>query len=341
MYNFDDFDDFRILVIGVGSGGNRAVDAMFSDVEKVDFMAVNTDNLALEKNYAKTKIQIGEKTLKGFGTNGNMETGRKAAEESLESIEKATEDYQVVLIVAGMGGGTGGGAASVIASAIKKKGILTIGVVTKPFLFEGTKRMQNAEDGIKKLKENVDTLIVIPNQRLINPEDKDIDINSLQPFRLADKILKQCIIGSTYLISHPGFIGVDFADVRTLMSREGGLASVGIGYYCGCWDEEKNRAKIAAEAACKSPLLEIPIEEANAIIITALGDGYLGLLELNKAAEFISNLLAPDAEGIFGDSFCRNLMKLGLPVDEGVIVIIIAIKDANLNDYINEIRFTG
>jgi len=323
--NFNDFDDFydfgeaRILVIGVGNGGNRAIDAMFSDVEKVDFMAVNTNNLALEKNYAKTKIQIGEKILKGLGTNGNMETGRKAAEESLEIIEKATENYDMVLIAAGMGGGTGGGAAPVIASAIKKKGILTIGVVTKPFLFEGTKCMQNAEDGIKKLKENVDTLIVIPNQKLINPEDRDV--NSLQAFRLTDRALMQCIIGLTYIVTYPaGIISIDFYDVRQLMSGKGELASIGIGY-CG---NEKDRAKIAAEAACKSPLLEIPIEKAKNVIVNFSGNKSLGLIEINNAAEFIANRIDPDAELIFSSSFFENFTKLGVPISEGVVVTIIA-----------------
>ena len=317
---YDDAGRAYILVIGIGNGGNRAVDAMFSDVDGIDFIAVNTDSFALEKNYPETKIQIGEKTVNGLGTNGNMETGRKSAEESLKFIEKVIEkyDYDMVFIVAGMGGGTGGGAAPVIASAIKKKGILTIGVVTKPFLFEGTKCMQNAENGINKLKENVDTLIVIPNQKLIESENKDI--GSLKSFRRAHRTLKQCIMGIIYPINYVGMIGIDFWDVRCLMSEKGRLANIGIGYCCG---DEKNRAEIVTEAVCKSPLIEIPIEEAKNIMITVFGTESLGLLETGTIAESIKNRIDPDAEVIFSQPSGNFLDKLGVSFDEGIFVIII------------------
>ena len=323
----DCFREVDILVIGVGNGGNRAVDAMFSDVDGVDFIAVNTDSFALEKNYAETKIQIGEKILKGLGTNGNIETGRKAAKESLEIIEKAAEDYDMVLIVAGMGGGTGGGAAPVIASAIKKKGILTIGVVTKPFLFEGTKRMQNAENGINELKENVDTLIVIPNQKLIESEDKDID--SLEAFRRANRTLKHCVAGIAYLVVRTGIIGVDFADVRSLMARERVLGSVGIGY--GKVENNKcnfaayvEQCKLAAEAAYKSPLLEVPLEKPKCVIINVIGDENLGILERNKVAEFIDSHIAPDAEVILSNSFVESSELSRLDCNASLLVVIIA-----------------
>ena len=320
LYGDIDFGNLRTLVMGIGNGGNRAVDAMFSDVEEVDFIAVNTDNFALEKNYAETKIQIGEKSVNGLGTNGNMETGRKAAEESLEIIEKATEDYDMVLIVAGMGGGTSGGATPVIASAIKKKEILTIGVVTKPFLFEGTKRMQNAENGIKELKENVDTLIVIPNQKLIESEDKDVD--SLEAFRRANKILKQCILSITTILVYPQLIGLDFADFRTVMSRKGGLASIGIEIKYGKYSE--NRCMIATEAACNSPFLEIPIEEAKCVIVNIFGNEDIGILERQIACDFLCSRLNPDAEVMLAAPYGNFLMKFGALSNDCVVTVIIA-----------------
>ena len=216
----DDFGEAKILVIGVGGGGNNAVDRMISDgIKNISFISVNTDNKVLSKSLADIKIQIGIKSTKGLGAGGRPEVGKGAAQESKEEIAAAVSDYDMVFVTAGMGGGTGTGAAPIIAGIAKEKGILTVGVVTKPFTFEGPVRMKNALSGIEELKKCVDTLIVIPNQKLMEIADKDTSM--LQAFKMADDVLKQGVIGISDLISNPGLINVDFADVRSIMADKG------------------------------------------------------------------------------------------------------------------------
>ncbi len=292
----DDFGDAKILVVGVGGGGNNAVDRMISDnVTNIDFISVNTDNKVLSKSLADIKIQIGVKSTRGLGAGGRPEVGKTAAQESKEEITAAISDYDMVFVTAGMGGGTGTGAAPIIAAAAKEQGILTVGVVTKPFSFEGPVRMKNALNGIEELKKSVDTLIVIPNQKLLEIADKDTSF--IQAFKMADDVLKQGVIGISDLISKPGVINVDFADVRSIMSDKG-LAHLGVGHSKG-----KDKAKSAAELAIKSPLLETSIDGAKSVIINITGGMDLGMLETNTAAEFIRSLVDPGCEVIFGASF--------------------------------------
>lgn len=292
----DDFGDAKILVVGVGGGGNNAVDRMISDnVTNIDFISVNTDNKVLSKSLADIKIQIGVKSTRGLGAGGRPEVGKTAAQESKEEITAAISDYDMVFVTAGMGGGTGTGAAPIIAAAAKEQGILTVGVVTKPFSFEGPVRMKNALNGIEELKKSVDTLIVIPNQKLLEIADKDTSF--FQAFKMADDVLKQGVIGISDLISKPGIINVDFADVRSIMSDKG-LAHLGVGHSKG-----KDKAKSAAELAIKSPLLETSIDGAKSVIINITGGMDLGMLETNTAAEFIRSLVDPGCEVIFGASF--------------------------------------
>lgn len=291
----DKFGDAKILVIGVGGGGNNAVDRMIADdVSGIDFVAVNTDSKVLAKNAATAKIQIGVKSTKGLGAGGKPEVGKEAAQESKEELSQAVTGYDMVFVTAGMGGGTGTGAAPIVASIAKEKGILTVGVVTKPFGFEGPVRMKNAIAGIEELKKYVDTLIVIPNHKLLEVANKDTTM--LQAFQLADDVLKQGVIGISDLIYNPSLLNVDFADVRSIMSDKG-LAHLGVGQATG-----KNKVELAAELAIKSPLLETSIEGAKNVIINIAGGMDLGLMETNTAIEYISKLLDPEAEIIFGTS---------------------------------------
>ncbi len=306
----DDFGDAKILVVGVGGGGNNAVDRMISDnVTNVDFISVNTDNKVLSKSLANIKIQIGVKSTKGLGAGGHPEVGKEAAQESKEEIAAALSDYDMVFVTAGMGGGTGTGAAPIIAGIAKEKGILTVGVVTKPFMFEGRVRMKNALSGIDELKKCVDTLIVIPNQKLMEIADKDTSM--MQAFKMADDVLKQGVTGISDLIANPGIINVDFADVRSIMADKG-LAHFGVGHSKG-----KDKVRTAAELAIKSPLLETSIDGAKSVIINVTGGMDLGMLETNNAAEFISSLIDPEAEIIFGTSFNESL-------NDEVIVTVVA-----------------
>jgi len=306
----DDFGEAKILVVGVGGGGNNAVDRMISDnVQNISFISVNTDNKVLSKSLADIKIQIGIKSTKGLGAGGRPEIGKEAAQESKEEIAAAISDYDMVFVTAGMGGGTGTGAAPIIAGIAKEKGILTVGVVTKPFIFEGPVRMKNALSGIEELKKAVDTLIVIPNQKLMEIADKDTSM--LQAFKMADDVLKQGVIGISDLISKPGLINVDFADVRSIMADKG-LAHLGVGRSKG-----KEKARTAAELAIKSPLLETSIDGAKSVIINVTGGMDLGMLETNNAAEFIGSLIDPEAEVIFGTSFNDSL-------NDEVIVTVVA-----------------
>lgn len=300
----------QIKVIGVGGGGNNAVNRMIEDgLEGVEFIAVNTDSQDLIKSKAPMKIQIGEKLTKGLGAGGDPSKGEASVEESKEEISKALEGADMVFITAGMGGGTGTGAAPRIAAISKEMGILTVGVVTKPFNFEGRKRMTNAERGIEALKNSVDTLVIIPNQRLLAIIDKKTTL--IESFRKADEVLRQGVQGISDLISKPGVINLDFADVRTVMADKG-VAHMGIGRASG-----ENKAEAAAKAAIQSPLLETTIEGARSVLINFSGDENLGLLEADEAANLIRESIDPEAEIIFGTTINEEL-------NDEVIVTVIA-----------------
>lgn len=289
-----DLDRFAaIKVIGVGGGGNNAVNRMIAaGLNGVEFISVNTDAQALMHSQAPYRIQIGEKLTKGLGAGANPEIGEKAAQESREEIVKALRGADMVFVTAGMGGGTGTGAAPVVAECAKEVGALTVGVVTKPFSFEGRRRQGQAELGTMKLKEKVDTLITIPNDRLLQVADKRTSM--MDAFRIADDVLRQGVQGISDLIAVPGLINLDFADVKTIMT-DTGSALMGIGYGSG-----DNRAVSAAEAAIKSPLLETSIEGARGVLLNITGGPSLGLLEVNEAAAIISDAVDPEANIIFG-----------------------------------------
>jgi cell division protein FtsZ len=302
MLEFDmDLDQFAaIKVIGVGGGGNNAVNRMIqAGLKGVEFISVNTDGQALILSHAPYRIQIGEKLTKGLGAGANPEIGEKAAEESREDIMKALKGADMVFVTAGMGGGTGTGAAPVVAECAKEIGALTVGVVTKPFTFEGRRRQSQAERGIAKLKEKVDTLITIPNDRLMQVVDKRTPI--VEAFRIADDVLRQGVQGISDLIAVPGLINLDFADVKTIM-QDTGSALMGIGVATG-----DNRAMAAAEAAIKSPLLETSIEGARGVLLNITGGSSLGLFEVNEAAEIIAKAADPEANIIFGAVIDENL----------------------------------
>lgn len=299
----------QIKVVGVGGGGNNAVDRMIEDgLDGVEFISVNTDSQALAKSKSGIKIQIGEKLTKGLGAGGNPEIGELSADETKEEIGKSLEGADMVFITAGMGGGTGTGAAPKIAAISKEMGILTVGVVTKPFNFEGKKRMSNAEKGIMELKKNVDTLVIIPNQRLLSIIDKKTTLT--EAFRKADEILRQGVQGIADLISKPGVINLDFADVRTVMAEKG-VAHMGIGRASG-----ENKAEVAAKMAIQSPLLETTIEGARSVLINFSGDMDLGLLETEEAADLIRESIDPEAEIIFGTTMNDDL------TDEVIVTVI-------------------
>ena len=299
----------QIKVIGVGGGGNNAVDRMIEDgLDGVEFISINTDGQALSKSKSATKIEIGEKLTKGLGAGGNPERGERSVDETQDDIAQALRGSDMVFITAGMGGGTGTGAAPRIASISKELGILTGGVVTKPFNFEGKKRMGNAEKGIAELKKNVDTLVIIPNQRLLSIIDKKTTLT--EAFRKADEILLQGVQGIADLISKPGVINLDFADVSTIMANRG-IAHMGIGRASG-----ENKAEVAAKMAIQSPLLETTIEGAKHILINFSGDMNLGLMETEEAAELIREAIDPEAEIIFGTTLNEELN------DEVVVTVI-------------------
>ncbi len=282
-----------IKVVGVGGGGNNAVDRMIrSGLRGVEFIAINTDVQALARSEATTKIQIGSALTRGLGAGANPEIGGKAAEESREAIAESLKGADMVFVTAGMGGGTGTGASPVIAQIGKEGGALTVGVVTKPFTFEGGRRLQQAEKGIGNLRQQVDTLITIPNDRLLQVVDKRTPF--VEAFRMADDVLRQGVQGISDLIAVPGLINLDFADVKTIMS-ETGSALMGIGVGKG-----DSRAAEAARAAINSPLLETSIEGARGVLLNITGDADLGLFEVNEAAEIITQAADPDAMIIFG-----------------------------------------
>jgi cell division protein FtsZ len=290
----------RIRVVGVGGGGSNAVNRMIAEgVGGVDFIAVNTDSQALLLSDAPTRVRIGEKLTRGLGSGGNPEQGEKAAEESEEDIYEVLKGSDMVFITAGMGGGTGTGAAPVIAKVSKEHGALTIGVVTRPFMFEGSRRSQSAEQGIEKLKEHVDTLIVIPNDRLLELTDKRMSLND--SFSMADDILRQGIQGISELITIPGLINLDFADVKAIMS-EGGAALMAVGT-----GEGEDRARIAAEQAVSSRLLDVTIDGAQGILFNVTGGPDMSLFEVNQAASIIRETAHPDANLIFGAVIDENM----------------------------------
>ncbi len=284
----------KIKVIGVGGGGGNVVNSMIdhADIQGVDFLAVNTDSQVLLSNKAPTKIQIGEKLTKGLGAGGNPEIGMQAAEESIEKVKEHLIDSDMVFVTAGMGGGTGTGAAPIIARLAKETGALTIGIVTKPFHFEGTRRSVFAEEGIDRLRQEVDTLIVIPNQRLLDVVDKKMTL--VEAFHVSDSVLWQAVRGISDIIVLPGLINVDFADIRSVM-KDAGTALLGIGTGLG-----ENRAAMAARAATASPLLDLSIEGATGVLFNITGGPDMTMFELDEAARVISQSADPDANIIFG-----------------------------------------
>ena len=300
QFEVSESDNAHIIVIGVGGGGGNAVNRMIeSGMGGVSFVAVNTDLQALNASTAETTIQIGEKLTKGLGAGANPEVGTKAAEESIEEIVRVFDDIDMVFITAGMGGGTGTGAAPVIAKAAREKGILTVGVVTKPFSFEGKRRRDYAELGIDYLKEYVDSLVVVPNDKLLEIADKNTTMR--EAFVMADDVLRQGVQGITDLISEVGSINLDFADVKTVMSNRG-IAHMGIGTGTG-----ENRVVDAVKGAIGSPLLETSIDGAKAILFNIMGGYDLGMLEVNEAADLVQKAAARDANIIFGTTINGDL----------------------------------
>ena len=282
-----------IKVIGVGGAGNNAVNRMIeAGIKGVVFIAVNTDRQALQKSKAGAKIQIGEKITRGLGAGANPDIGAQSAEENKSEIAETLRGADMVFVTAGMGGGTGTGAAPIVAQAAKEMGILTIGVVTKPFTFEGKKRLSQAERGIESLKGKVDALVVIPNDKLLQIIDRKTSIN--EAFRMADDVLRQGVQGISDLIAVTGTVNLDFADVKTIM-KDTGMAHMGIGRASG-----ENRAEDAAKQAVQSPLLETSIEGARGVIINITGGDDLGLHEVNTAAELVQRSVDPEANIIFG-----------------------------------------
>ncbi len=290
----------NIKVIGVGGGGNNVVNRMVKTGTKgVDFIAVNTDKQALTVSSATQKIQIGEKLTAGQGAGSDPEVGRKSAEENRTQIAKALEDADMVFITAGMGGGTGTGAAPIVADIAKEQGILTVGVVTKPFRFEGSRRMKQAEGGITELRDKVDSLVIIPNERLKLATDQKITM--VNAFEIADDVLQQAVQSISDLIKNTGFINLDFADVSAVM-QDAGRAHMGVGRAAG-----KNKAEEAARMAISSPLLETSINGARGVLINVTGSVDIGLEEVEDAANLVQEAAHPDANIIFGAAFDDTL----------------------------------
>ena len=314
MLEFDDMlmeqTSAKIKVIGVGGGGNNAVERMIEDgLEGAEFMVINTDQQAMARGKAENKLVIGAKLTRGLGAGANPEIGQKAAQESEEAIRKALDGSDMVFVTAGMGGGTGTGAAPVVAGIAKKMGILTVGVVTKPFRFEGAKRMRSAMGGIEELSKNVDTLITISNDRLLDVADKKTTM--IEAFHMADDVLRQGVQGISDLIYRPGMINLDFADVRTIM-QDKGQAHMGIGRAKG---EEKSRK--AAEMAISSPLMDTSIEGAKGVLVNVCGGLDMTLYEFDAVSDIINNLADPEAEIIVGSSIDESL-------EDEIVVTVIA-----------------
>jgi len=308
-FEFNELSTAQIRVIGVGGGGCNAVNRMIEDgLKGVNFMSVNTDKQALNSSKAETKIQIGEKLTKGLGAGANPEIGQKAAEENFDEITKFIMGADMVFITAGMGGGTGTGAAPVIAKAAKDLGILTVGVVTRPFTFEGKKRREHADMGIKYLKKYVDSLVIVPNDKLLQISEKRTTM--MEAFAKADAVLKQGVQGISDLIAEAGLINLDFADVKTVMSDRG-VAHMGVGRGRG-----EDRVNDAVRTAIESPLLETSINGAKAILLNVMGGYDLGMLEINEIADQIEQAADEDAIVIFGSTVREDLQ------DEIVITVI-------------------
>ena len=300
----------RIRVIGVGRGGNNAVDRMIdAGIKSAEFVAMNTDYQALIRSKAELKIQLGAELTKGLGAGADPSIGEKAAQESIEQIKEVLQDNDLVFITAGMGGGTGTGAAPVVASLAREMGILTVAVVTKPFNFEGKRRMENAEKGIENLRQYVDTLVIIPNEKLLSVVPKGTPI--VKAFQVADDVLRQGIQGISDLIVNPALINLDFNDVRTVMSNKG-LAHMGIG--CG---EGENRTLEAVRQAVQSPLLETDIEGATGVIINVTGGLDISLSEVAEASKLVQDVVDSSANIIFGAGVDEEL-------GDKVVVTIIA-----------------
>ena len=290
----------KIKVIGAGGCGNNVVNRMINTgVTGVDFIAINTDKQVLNESVAPYKIQIGEKLTHGQGAGGNPEVGRKSAEESRSQISKALEDTDMVFITAGMGGGTGTGAAPIVAEAAKEMGILTVGVVTKPFWFEGRRRMQQAESGIEELQSKVDSLVVIPNDRIKHVTDQKITFAN--GFQISDDVLRQALLSITELIGKAGFINLDFADVTTIM-KGAGLAHMGVGTAAG-----KDKAEEAARQAIASPLLETSINGAKGVLVSITGSMDISMDDVEAAAAMVQEAVHPDANTIFGAAFDEKM----------------------------------
>ena len=300
----------NIKVIGVGGGGGNAVNRMVENgVQGVEFVSINTDMQALNYSQATTKIQIGEKLTKGQGAGANPEIGRKAAEESKDQIAAALANTNMVFITAGMGGGTGTGAAPVVAQIARELGILTVGVVTRPFAFEGKKRLEQALSGIEELNKNVDSLVIIPNERLKYVSEQKITFKNA--FELADGVLHQAVKNISELITVPGFINLDFADVTSVM-KDAGFAHIGTGSAAG-----KDKAAEAAREAISSPLLETSIDMAHGVIVSVIGSDDIGLDEVETAATMVQQAAHPDAHIIFGAFIDENM-------DDEIRVVVIA-----------------
>lgn len=292
----------KIKVVGVGGGGQNAVNRMIEEgIQGVEFISVNTDAQALMLSNSPVRLRIGDKLTKGLGSGGNPEIGQRAADESREEIKEMLEGADLIFVTAGMGGGTGSGASPIIAGIARSLGALTIGVVTRPFTFEGSHRRRSAEGGLDELRANVDTLIAIPNDRLLQVVDKKVSIN--QAFRTADDVLRQGIQGISELITIPGLVNLDFADVRSVM-LEGGAALMAIGRGTG-----ENRAKDAVQQAIHSALLDVSIDGARAILFNIKGGNDLSLFEVNEAAEVIRAAAHPESNIIFGAVIDPNLKE--------------------------------
>ncbi|KKU91346.1 MAG: Cell division protein FtsZ [Microgenomates group bacterium GW2011_GWA1_48_10] len=316
----------KIRVIGVGGGGGNAIASMINggSIRGVDFVVINTDAQVLLTNPAATKIQIGENLTRGLGSGGDPETGKKAAEESAKKIEEKIIDADMVFIAAGMGGGTGTGASPTIAEISKKAGVLTVGVVTKPFAFEGTHRLVVAEEGISALKDKVDALIIIPNQRILEVVDKKVSL--LEAFKMADSVLTASVQGISDLIVMPGLVNRDFADVKSIM-QNAGSALMGIGVGSG-----ETRASVAARQAISSPLLEMSIDGARGVLFNIIGGPDMGMTEVDEAAKIIAAAADPDAKIIFGATIDETL------VDQIKVTVIATGFDEN-RQRIGEMRY--
>ena len=318
----------KIIVVGVGGAGNNAVNRMIDEnVEGVDFIGVNTDKQALVNCKAGTIIQIGEKLTKGLGAGAKPEVGEKAAEENIEDITNKLKNADMVFVTCGMGGGTGTGASPVIARASKDLGILTVGVVTKPFPFEGRQRMKNALAGIENLKQYVDTLIVIPNEKLLQIVDRKTTMPDA--LKKADEVLQQSVQGITDLISETAIINLDFADVQTVMTGKG-LAHIGIGYGTG-----DNKALDAVKAAVSSPLLETSIDNATHVLISVSGD--ISLIEAYEATDYVRELVSEEANIIFGAS-CNDTEPDSVKITVIATGVTAAVNDTPVGELVRDVN---